>query len=341
MELERIGSQDPMINEWLLKHVSFHDDAISGTEKKNVQAKMEEIRKCIDAQILYLPTYRRIERELSGIFLGVDADDLMRHRNRFRQSETSGAFIELVEFGMKDVQRAVDRTLDGLKEFARDQLNNLTVGYLGDVVNQEYLKIGIKEINDASEEEKVRAVLGRISESILTKDHKEYLLNVITSAPNATAPTEHQQIIYHYLLKLLGFQQIIQQKEQQIATFCDLCSVYLIDKSFVYDSPTFSVSIQTKEKQNEGRSIMLGDLSSGEKQIVSLFSHLYLSGQDSFFVLIDEPELSLSVPWQRRFLKDIRSGQFCKGLVAVTHSPFIYDNDLCAYTHSIGEFAGI
>jgi predicted ATPase len=63
-----------------------------------------------------------------------------------------------------------------------------------------------------------------------------------------------------------------------------------------------------------------------------------LSGKEKFFVLIDEPELSLSVPWQRRFLKDIRNGGFCSGLIAVTHSPFIYDNDLKPYAHSLGEF---
>lgn len=91
----------------------------------------------------------------------------------------------------------------------------------------------------------------------------------------------------------------------------------------------------------EGRGtdeVKLSDLSSGEKQIVSLFSHLYLSEEKRFFVLIDEPELSLSVPWQRRFLKDIKEGDFCSGVVAVTHSPFIYDNDLREYAHSIGEF---
>jgi len=84
--------------------------------------------------------------------------------------------------------------------------------------------------------------------------------------------------------------------------------------------------------------IRLSDLSSGEKQIVSLFSHLYLSGQSRYFVLIDEPELSLSVPWQKRFLIDIKNGDFCSGLIAVTHSPFIYANELKAYAHSLGEF---
>ncbi len=62
------------------------------------------------------------------------------------------------------------------------------------------------------------------------------------------------------------------------------------------------------------------------------------TGEQKFFVLIDEPELSLSVPWQRRFLADIRNSEFCSGLVAVTHSPFIYDNDLRRFAHGLGEF---
>ena len=71
---------------------------------------------------------------------------------------------------------------------------------------------------------------------------------------------------------------------------------------------------------------------------MSLFSHLYLSGGQEYFVLIDEPELSLSVSWQRKFVSDIRKADFCTGLVAVTHSPFIYDNELRKYAHGIGEF---
>jgi predicted ATPase len=80
------------------------------------------------------------------------------------------------------------------------------------------------------------------------------------------------------------------------------------------------------------------DLSSGEKQIISLFSHIYLSGAPGYIVIIDEPELSLSVPWQKRFLPDILDTSRCNGLIAVTHSPFIYDNKLDIYAHSIDEY---
>jgi hypothetical protein len=35
---------------------------------------------------------------------------------------------------------------------------------------------------------------------------------------------------------------------------------------------------------------------------------------------------------------DVKAGGFCSGLVAVTHSPFIYDNELKKYAHGLGEF---
>ncbi len=307
--------------------------------KKVFRENIQNIHDAIQAQILYLPTYRRIERELSSIYEGVDLDDLRRHRGRFHQTELNDTYIELVEFGMKDVKGAIDKTLGQLKEFARENLNNLTLKYLGDVVDREYQNVSMREIADVSEDT-VRSVLDRIHDSILNKSHKEHLFSIINAARSADEPTEHGKIIYHYFLKLLGFQESLQEKEKQISMFCELCSEYIVDKKFVYDSSTFTFSIVPKNNLEYQREIDPSDLSSGEKQIVSLFNHLYLSGMKSFFVLIDEPELSLSVPWQRRFLMDIRNGSFCAGLIAVTHSPFIYDNDLRPYAHSLGEFVG-
>jgi len=63
-----------------------------------------------------------------------------------------------------------------------------------------------------------------------------------------------------------------------------------------------------------------------------------LSGRTGYFVIIDEPELSLSVTWQKRFLEDILNTGRMNGLIAVTHSPFVYDNELKVYAHSIEEF---
>ena len=104
----------------------------------------------------------------------------------------------------------------------------------------------------------------------------------------------------------------------------------LFEKNFNY---YISVS-----HNGEERTIDLEQLSSGEKQVVSIFCYMYLALDHNTLLLIDEPELSLSVFWQETFLSDIAKGDKCSGIVAVTHSPFIYDNDLNKYAHSINEF---
>ena len=48
--------------------------------------------------------------------------------------------------------------------------------------------------------------------------------------------------------------------------------------------------------------IKLSDLSSGEKQEIILFFELIFSTDKSLMILIDEPELSLHVAWQKNLL---------------------------------------
>ena len=295
----------------------------------------ERLVKTLSAQILYLPTYRRIERELGSIIQGVDPDEMRRQAPILPQAEDASDYVELVEFGMNDVKNAIDATLEDIRTFQLHGATRLTLSYLGDVVSQKYLSTDRDTIASASEET-IEAVLNRIDKTILSADHKSHLRDIIIAAKTtAKVTSEHEKIIYHYFTKLLNFQKELQAKELNIRQFCNLCSGYITDKKFVYESAKFSFNIKSSHKEGD---IALSDLSSGEKQIVSLFSHVYLSGRKNFFVLIDEPELSLSVPWQRRFLTDIRDASFCAGLIAVTHSPFIYDNKLRPNTHALGEF---
>jgi ABC-type transport system involved in cytochrome c biogenesis ATPase subunit len=322
-------------NYLLNEEPTLFEGSTGSSSLKEIQATVSKVQSAMGAQILYLPTYRRIERELSSIFEGADSDDLSRYRQR--QRETDPSYIELVEFGMKDVQQAVNSSIEAIRDFARENLNRLTLQYLSDVVNQTYLDVDVHEIASVPENT-VRLVINRIDESILSQESKEHLFDVISSLVSKSDPTEHDRLIYHYFSNILRFQESLQEREKPISEFCDLCSQYISDKQFVYNNSTFSFDITAPNRIKGPETIEFADLSSGEKQIISLFSHLYLSGATRFFVLIDEPELSLSVPWQKRFLPDIRRGEFCSGVVAVTHSPFIYANKLKPYARSLGEF---
>src|SRR5262249_49009440 len=149
------------------------------------------------------------------------------------------------EFGMQDVQQAINRVLDTLKDFARENLSKLTQNYLEDVVNREYSNVGMTEIAKTSEDT-IHSVLDRIDESILSKENKDHLFNVINDARASKFADEHSKIISHYFLKLLRLQESLKQNERNISEFCELCSEYIIDKRFIYDSVGFSFTILAK-----------------------------------------------------------------------------------------------
>ncbi|PPU31522.1 hypothetical protein XarbCFBP7604_19255 [Xanthomonas arboricola] len=63
-------------------------------------------------------------------------------------------------------------------------------------------------------------------------------------------------------------------------------------------------------------------LSAGEKQMLSFIAYNAFY-QDSVFI-IDEPELSLHVDWQRQLFPTLASQKASNQFVIATHSPFIY-----------------
>lgn len=317
---------------YFLRH--FGDDP---SQFKELNKMALEVRETLKSQILYLPTYRRIEQELSFIFKDINRDEL-KERAHYRDSQRENdIFVELIEFGMRDVDKDIKNTINNLERFARGNLYNLTLENFGDVVDRKYMHVDINKIKDISDDT-IDNVLNLIEDRVLSKANKQHVKQTIQQVKQGKRLREHLKVVSHYFIKILNFQRDLQQKEAQIKNFCDVCNQYMVDKKFSYDSVNFKFSIIAENKDNISREIELRHLSSGEKQIVSLFSHVYLSGTKSYFVLIDEPELSLSVPWQRKFLMDIKKGGFCIGLIAVTHSPFIYDNELKEYAHGLGEF---
>lgn len=93
-------------------------------------------------------------------------------------------------------------------------------------------------------------------------------------------------------------------------------------------------------KQNpKGEKIALSSLSSGEQQELVLLYNLIFKGEREKFILIDEPEISLNVSWQREFLDDMKKiveiNDF--SILVATHSPQII-NDNWELVETLGEW---
>ncbi|MBL7920051.1 MAG: ATP-binding protein [Bacteroidia bacterium] len=307
----------------------------------NISEKNLQTNKIIDAQILYLPTYRRIEQDLKNIFPDLESDiDKYRRRKRINKTSDETSYVELVEFGMEYVEVKINNRLNELKENLNNKLkNDLTGTYLKDVINKRYTKISTTE-TDTFDEKVLSSILNIIDEDVLSKAEKEKLITFVGEIKQVRGlKKDENKMIAFFIYRLINIYNEQKKEEQDIVEFVNICNQYSSNKEFIYDNINFQLYISPKvhgEIRHKER-IELKDLSSGEKQIVSLFSHLYLSKQ-RYFVIIDEPELSLSVPWQQRFLSDVNSNQYCDGIIAVTHSPFIFENELEEYSHTLSEF---
>ncbi len=320
----------------LLELLSHNASTFTDNGLHEMNKKLEDF---ITGQILYLPTYRRIEQDLKSIFPGIDKRELLR-RDRYSRKHPE-QYIELVEFGMEDVERRISDKMNALKDDVRSKLSTLTGSYLRDIIGGKYKSVDVQSIAELPTNA-VESILARIDGDILPEQEKADLRKILAEIQQNGVIKDDQKVVAHFLIRLVELFNAQQKAETDVHRFIEVCNNYLNGKQLVFDNNEFKVFIELHSKDpradNNLSAIQMQQLSSGEKQIVSLFSHLFLSDVKEFFVLIDEPELSLSVPWQQRFIPDIINTSYCSGLIAATHSPFIFDNELDPYTHSISEF---
>lgn len=286
----------------------------------------KRLSRAIPGRTLYLPTYRRIERDLEEIF--PELEDRMRgpgYRAPSFEGRSGQNYIDLVSFGMEDVKKTIKTKLNYLRDYSLGQFNELSGLYLRDVIRGTAQEFSENEISSLSEGALAR-ILSRVSEQVLSDEEKGLLRDKIVSISAATGPYQTSDTyLAHYFMLLMKVSDEIAAQESDIIEFQTVCNSYLEpEKEMHYDDVKFTLEIHDET----GRPIDLSVLSSGEKQVISLFSHLYLDPVGTQFVIIDEPELSLSVPWQKKFLPDIVNSGRCNFLLAVTHSPFVYQNSL-------------
>jgi len=70
--------------------------------------------------------------------------------------------------------------------------------------------------------------------------------------------------------------------------------------------------------------ILPENLSSGEKQILIILLTTLLQDRKEYILLMDEPEISLHIDWQRTLIKNIRQINPNCQIIIATHSPTVY-----------------
>lgn len=135
----------------------------------------------------------------------------------------------------------------------------------------------------------------------------------------------YNNILQIYLDKLLERKRDREEILRPMNVFQESVNVFLTDKSFRIGNRSNTARDARMSKvfiePSSGRPYGLRALSSGERQIVTMLYSASRSLFKSGPLLIDEPELSLHVDWQRIILAEIEYQHQGRQIIACTHSP--------------------
>lgn len=283
-----------------------------------------------ETNIIYFPTYRRVEEELHnlGKLRRIHNDDHLPWIDEDDREETEDLEDEtLIQFGMEDVEERIrkiiskinDSSIKGFAKVTGEMLHQLQEGF------PKLSKDDILNINRNN----IEIILNRVKNN-LSQDDRQNILRLLDSKELLTKPE-----LAYFLTKLEDIYLRQRELDNSIKDFEKVTNQYLVGKKMFFDESSVTLNIynsQTEEK------VELNQLSSGEKQIISLFSKIYLEDLTDLMIFFDEPELSLSIKWQKQLLPHVLESNKCKFLLAVTHSPFIFANELENYAIGMNVF---
>lgn len=127
------------------------------------------------------------------------------------------------------------------------------------------------------------------------------LLSSVGKAPN-TARDAIAKVLGPYVDSLKARLDALQDVQNSISSFVESINAFYTHKTVAFDLRK-GLTIRTRE----GDSLKPTMLSSGERQLLLLFCNTLMAKDRPSIFIIDEPELSLNVKWQRQLVNSLLS----------------------------------
>lgn len=309
------------------------------------------LKSCLNGvEVIYLPTYRRIELSLAE-----PSDDPRMGRKRPSVQSRLGLskkslFNTEIQFGLRDISERLAQLNSRMLFDSNQGYREISANIINDLLDGTFER-EVPELGSRPDKDSLALFFSRIKQNPRFPGHFDTVqVPDIDKIYNEGASSVTSNKFLNYFLGNLNSVILSTRAiEGLVEDFVDHCNAYLSasdpsvevggggsgegadDKVLRIDRLTLQVSVFSKVAE---KAISMDSLSSGEKQMVSLFAKLFLYDGPKI-VLIDEPELSLSIDWQRKILLDVVRAPTCSQLIAITHSPFVFDNQLEPYARAL------
>ncbi|NEQ36246.1 MAG: AAA family ATPase [Okeania sp. SIO3I5] len=313
------------ISRELLQRISIFAEAIPKMLKSdNIPNQSSEQKLATSTKqkliIAYFPAFRSMIETWASTQAEISDEEKQQLKTHFAR-QIFGDFVPLLNYpSVIEIEEVSN--LEIFQAFY--QLNQAQKKYLGNVLPQIFNALSNAK-NSKPVEEDSNSILEEIKQ--LSNDLKFQMPEDIRTAVESFQADEESKdaavrilITYREALQKISDEQktYFQNIEKYLAavnSFLDSKKIEIILKKL----PILGINFQNGMAPLPGISQAL---SSGERQILTM---IYAASQmsEQEIVLIDEPEISLHVDWQRKLLEKISQQLGNKQIIACTHSPVV------------------
>lgn len=296
---------------------------------KRVNFLIKSIDELSYKEFIYLPTYRLVESNISSFRKDENEEYIFDNSDEAREFFKDNPHIQ---FGVEDIKETWDKLTNKIRKSTTQDFQKLSGILLKNILSNK--KFGKKNINELlKNKDSIIKILSRIDQDTIDDRDKKNLLSIIEKKDISS---ENNNSLFYILENMVFIYNNQKDIDETINKYKNVVNGFLNNKKVIFDEITSEIYV---EKLVGHKRIDIEKLSSGEKQILSLFTKIYLSDIDNahkkYWIFYDEPEISLSIEWQKLLLPKIIESGKCEFLLAATHSPFIFKNDLKFYTSDL------
>ncbi|HGH4634297.1 TPA: AAA family ATPase [Enterobacter bugandensis] len=299
---------------------------------EKLQDLLNVVEKLSKKEFIYLPTFRLVESNINAFKKDEDWDEeglfsgLSETREFFKDNP-------LIQFGVDDIKETWSMLSNRIRSSTTQDFLKLSGRLLKNIVSNK--KVEKKNVNYLLQnKDSILKILSRIDRETIDEKDKANLLSIIDK--KEFEPKNNNNALFYILENMVIIYNNQKHIDETINKYKNVINDFFNDKSVIFDEITSEIYV---EKKNGNKRVDIEKLSSGEKQILSLFTKIYLTELDDlnrkYWIFYDEPEISLSIEWQEILLPKILESNRCEFLMAATHSPFIFKNKLKSYTSDL------
>lgn len=231
-----------------------------------------------------------------------------------RRHNEPPSISEVIQIYSEEIKGFFDRKLTEQATVSHTLSRSFPHRLISSTVDQRITDTDIRE-QYALNEEKMQ----RLSDAGLLEKQETIELSKEDFKP------EHRQILSLYLQDVMETLAVFDEFQAKLEIFLDIINKKFRTKSFAVNRDKGFIIKTVGPTESELSPIQL---SSGEQHQIVLFYELIFKADGSAVFLVDEPEISLHIDWQRQFFDDIKriAELGDRQFLIATHSPQIIGN---------------